>query len=33
MKVKADSAGDYRVYARFEKDGKIVESNWDFKVG
>ncbi|MEK6871862.1 MAG: S8 family serine peptidase, partial [Nanoarchaeota archaeon] len=33
LNVKADSVGDYRVYARFEKNGQFVESNWEFMVG
>ncbi|MEK6872171.1 MAG: VCBS repeat-containing protein, partial [Nanoarchaeota archaeon] len=32
LNVKASSAGDYRVYARFEKSGQFVESNWEFMV-
>ncbi|MEK6872131.1 MAG: VCBS repeat-containing protein, partial [Nanoarchaeota archaeon] len=32
LNVKADSASDYRVYARFEKNGEFVESNWEFMV-
>ena len=30
--VVTTSAGDYRVYAKFEVSGKVVETSWDFKV-
>jgi len=32
LNVKASSAGDYRVYARFEANSQFVETNWEFKV-
>ncbi len=32
MNVVADSSGDYRVYTRFESDGKISEDNWEFEI-
>ncbi|MEK6871867.1 MAG: hypothetical protein AABX16_03100, partial [Nanoarchaeota archaeon] len=32
LNVKTDSAGDYRVYARFEKSGQFFESSWEFAV-
>lgn len=33
LNVKADSAGDYRVYAKFEPVGQSIESSWEFRVG
>jgi len=32
LNVVAGSAGDYRVYARFEASGKVVETSWEFGV-
>ncbi len=32
LNATASSAGDYRVYARFESNGKFVEGDWEFKV-
>ena len=33
LNVAASSAGDYRVYARFEAYGQVVENSWEFGVG
>ncbi len=32
LNVTATSAGNYRVYARFEANGQFVESSWEFEV-
>jgi hypothetical protein len=32
LNVSASSAGDYRVYAKFEAYSKIFEANWEFIV-
>ena len=31
-RVVANSIGQYRVYAKFELDDKIIETNWEFEV-
>jgi len=32
LNVVASSVGDYRVYAKFESSGQIIESSWEFWV-
>jgi hypothetical protein len=32
LNVNATSLGNYRVYARFESNGKFVDGGWDFNV-
>ncbi len=32
LNVVADSAGNYRVYTRFESNGKTSEDNWEFEI-
>ena len=32
LTVVVSSAGDYRVYARFEAYGQVVENFWEFEV-
>jgi hypothetical protein len=32
LNVVASIAGDYRVYAKFEAYGQVVETSWEFAV-
>ncbi|MDP2924818.1 MAG: hypothetical protein Q8N99_00440 [Nanoarchaeota archaeon] len=32
LNVVAENIGDYRIYAKFESGGQIIETSWEFRV-
>jgi hypothetical protein len=32
MNITAETSSDYRIYAKFESGGQIIETSWEFEV-